>query len=206
MLKLLKYISLLSLVCLLTGCLLGEHGYIHNRKNVYLKSENLPKTRLPSGLQTASMQPTYDIPPGDGFSKRTAASIIPPGNGIALVSPKAKESIFKDSNQLTLGQGSNGFLVLKIPTAYNHAWQEVVDLLPKQGYQVMGSDSKTGIIEVQISAINKSNRIYQFSLLQGKNATLVSILDQSGNPVSDAVSKQLLTELRNGLGQQNEQN
>ena len=198
MLRLLRYISLLLLAFLLSGCLVGEHGYIHNRKQVYLQSENLPKTRLPSGLQAASMKPSYPIPHGSAFGKRTAASVVPPGNE-SLMIPETKKHTLK-TNQLSLGQGSNGFLTLKIPTDYNAAWQEVTLLLPKQGYQVMGSDSKTGIIEVQEA---NSNHIYQFSLSQGKDVTLVSVLDQSGNPVSDKVSKKLLTQLKNGLGKQN---
>ncbi len=204
MLRLLRYFGLLLLVFLLAGCIVGEHGYIHNRRMDYLKSENLPKTRLPVGLQPASMEAAYVIPQGSGFSQRTAVSIIPPGNDNDLITSEAKAPLLKPK-QLTLGQGSNGFLTLKVPTDYSTAWQKITNLLPKQGYQVMGSDRKTGVIEVMApTSHSNENHIYQFSILQGKQSTFVSLLDQSGNPVDDKISKRLLTQLKNGLGKQNE--
>ena len=195
----LRYLILLIMPLLLSSCLVGKHGYIHNRKNVYLHSENLPSTHFPANLQPAEINPSYAIPHGKGFSTQTSVSIIPPGNEGELTSSE-KQAVPLNVGKIALGQGSDGFPVLKVPTDYKTAWAKVTKILPKEGYQIMGSDAKTGVIEVMASAKEKqASHIYQFNVLQGKNAVLISVLDQSGDNVAEMMSKKLLTQLETGL-------
>jgi len=200
MLRLLKGLVLAGVSLFLSGCLVGEHGYIHNRKGAYLHSETLPTVRVPAGLQPVSAKPTYPIPNGKGFSQRTAASLLPPGNNGELTPAKQHHEAI-DASKLEIGEGSNGFPVLKVPTDYQTAWKKIVNLLPKIGYGIIGSDDKTGIIEAKSTAENdQAAPIYQFSILQGHQVVLVSVLDQSGNAIDAKTSRTILAHLQDELG------
>lgn len=116
MLKLFNYLILLLLSLLLSGCLFGKKGYIHNRKNTYLTSKSLPKLKLPANLHSAKMQPTYPIP--DGVVKqRAAAPLLPPGNNWQLTSTQQTKL---NTTAMQIRQDSKGVNVLSIPVAVAH--------------------------------------------------------------------------------------
>lgn len=197
MLKLFNYLILLLLSLLLCGCLFGKNGYIHNRKNVYLASKNLPKIKLPANLHSAKIESAYPIADGEFVKQRTAPSLLPPGNNWQLTTTQQTQL---NTIGMKIVQGSDGFPVLRIPTDYPVVWRTIVKLLPQAGYQIIGSDMKTGVIEVRIPIKQgQTAGVYQFSVLQHPASTSVRVLDQVGQKVPSSTSKPMLQSLSQQL-------
>ena len=200
MFRLFKYLILIAPGLFLTGCVVGQHGYIHNRKEAYLQSKTLPTIRVPKNLQTAKTETAYPIPNGKDFSQHTAPSLIPPGNNDELTTTKQSHKTIVAS-KLELGEGGDGFPVLQVPADYQTTWKKVIALLPGQGYQIIGSDDKTGVVEVKsLTKNNKTTQIYQLIISQSKSASLISVKDQAGDAVSMTASKKILLRLKDQLG------
>lgn len=200
MLKQLKiFITIVLLPLLLSSCLFGQDGYIHDRKQVYLKSQSEPGLKLPAGATPAKAQPSLSIPNGKSWSNGSAPSMLPPGEP-QLKGKKAKIHHTAASTSSSLGQYSKGFSSLKVTASYPQTWVNVNKAITKMGYQVIGSDKTTGIIEVMSPAEkNQISEIYQLSLVEADKSTLISLLDQQGNPVSSSQARTMLHKLRSQL-------
>lgn len=84
--KKIALIMVISSSIMLTGCLFGQHGTIHNRSNDYLNTQSDPALKLPNGTQLKDNQPAFPIP-SQPTSKRLP-SLVPPGNP-DLIDPDA---------------------------------------------------------------------------------------------------------------------
>jgi outer membrane protein assembly factor BamC len=180
----LRIFLILASSCLLSGCLFGSDGYIHNRENGYLQSKSIAPTQLPPTASTVKLETTYPVPEGPLPSGTTPISIIPPGMPVAT-EPVAR-GVAAPSQLLTNLQ----LPTLKINSAYSKAWDAVNAQLAALGYQVLGADKVTGVIEVKAA-----NSVYQFNLEKYKNITLVTVLDQQGQAADSKVSTSMLEQL-----------
>ena len=200
MLKQLKFIIIIGLLPLmLSGCLFGHEGYIHDRKQVYLQSQSQPALKLPEGSTPVKAVPSLPIPQGKSWSRTSVPSMIPPGEPQL----QGKKEVVRNTATATtssIGQDSKGFVSLKVTASYNQTWIDVNNAITKINYQVIGNDKTTGIIEV-MSPANKGqiSEIYQLSLVQGNKVTLISLLDQQGNSVGNRQAKTILQNLQKQL-------
>ncbi len=199
MLKLLNYLILLILPLLLSGCLVGKNRYIHNREHEYLTSKNLPKLKLPAHLHAGEIQPAYPIPDSNTFKQPTAPSLLPPGNNRELAAIDKKPAKL-NTVKMEMGQDSYGSPVLSIATHYALVWSSIINVLPQAGYQILGSDRKTGIITVRVPRKNgEVAQIYQFTLSQDGATTAMQVLDQTGQVIPSSISKPMLQSLSRQL-------
>ncbi len=200
MLKQLKFIIVIGLLPLiLSGCLFGSEGYIHDRKQIYLQSQSQPALKLSEGATPVKAVPSLPIPQGKSWSRASAPSMIPPGEPQL----QGKKEVVQDTAAATTsstGQDSKGFTSLKVAASYDQTWVDVNKAITKIDYQVIGNDKTTGIIEVMSPASKgQISEIYQLSLVQGNKATLISLLDQQGNPVENGQAKTILQNLQKQL-------
>jgi uncharacterized lipoprotein len=199
MLKQLSSIAIITASTLvLSGCLFGHDGYIHNRQEDYLKSKSDLPLKIPTNLKTAPMTPALPIPAGKDFADNTQPSLLPPtqANVDSLQANQSAQKQAKTPVKTALGQGADGFPTLKLSASYDMSWFKINKALTKAGYQIIGSDQKTGVVEIS----STDSDIYQIKVTAGSSGTLVSVLDQTGNDVSATVSRAILKKLQTQLG------
>jgi uncharacterized lipoprotein len=191
--------SIVGACLLMSGCLFGSHGVIHDREDDYLKSKNNPPLKIPSDSKLIGSSDAYPIPAGPAFSNQKPVSLTPPGlDDAATPTDQA-------NNQISLGQDADGFAELQMPGSdYNLAWKQIHTAVTKAGYQIVGSDKTTGIIAISvISSGNVGADVYQIKVVQDQAATLVSVIGQTGEPADDATAKTILEKLQAVLGSSN---
>jgi uncharacterized lipoprotein len=195
--RVLQFLFVLVVAFSLSGCLFGSKGYIHDREDDYLSSENIPATKLPANLKPAKVKASFPIPEGKSFSEPVKPSLIPPGNAGALKKKSNVKPVSRLIKQSVIGLGNDGFPVLKLAKSYKQVWTSLDKKLPDHQYQVIGSDSKTGIIEVKVPSTIVSNiDIVQLKVVDGDDATLVSALDETGQAIDENQSKAILKNLQ----------
>jgi uncharacterized lipoprotein len=202
MLKLLSQLTaLVGASVLLSGCFFGPQGYIHDRGKDYLKSQSEPSLKLPANMHAAKVTPALAMEPGPDFHSASAPSLVPPGQNNKQISAPAASQTVSQPLKATVGQGAAGFAVLKLSASYAQNWKVLIHALPTLGYQVIGSDKKTGVLEVMTpSAGNAISEIYQFKILDGTSGSIVSVLDQSGDNLPEADAKAILMKLQQKVG------
>lgn len=187
----------------LSGCLFGQHGYIHDRQQDYLQSKSAPALKIPANLNTAPMTSNLPIPAGNDFSKTSVPPLVPPGdaNVALLQANQTAEKQAAASVKSNIGQGADGFPVLKMSSPYKASWYKLNKTVTTLGYQIIGSDQKTGVVDVMSPADkNTLSEIYQLKATAGSSGTLITVLDQTGNAVDAKVSQALLEKLQTELG------
>lgn len=204
MFKLLSRCFVISAVALtLSGCLFGRDGYIHDRHEDYLHSQSDPHLKLPANLRPAEMKPYLPIPQAGDFSTRAKPSLVPPVNENAALLEKEQQAEKSAAKPLkaTLGTGATGFPVLKLASSYEVSWFKIKKVVDQLKYQIIGSDQKTGVIEVMTSASdNSSSEIYQIKLAAGSKGTLVNVLDQTGDELDAKTASSILRQLQQAMG------
>ena len=198
------FLVISSSALLLSGCLFGGKGYIHDRSEDYLHSQSDPALKLPASVKPAAMKAAFPIPEGTDFSTSKKPSLVPPvsDNAILLQQENAAEAKSKQAVKSTLGQGATGFPVLKLASVYKVSWFKVKSAFTKLKYQTIGSDQKTGVIEVMTPADDKtSSEIYQIKVTAGSKGTIVNVLTQSGDDVDSKTAKPILSQLQKTVGQ-----
>lgn len=204
----LKQLSCLSIIVLsttlLSGCLFGKTGYIHDRHNDYLNAKSEPALQVPAQLKTAKVEAHLPIPAGNDFSNNKRPSLLPPDAAsvrAAQQNTQAQQQAKKPVSS-ALGTGADGFPVLKFTRAYSVVWYKLNKALTANNYQVIGTDKKTGVIEFMTAGKSKSDAtIYQLSLNQGQAGVLVRLVDQTGDNVASATSQRILKQLQKTMGQ-----
>ena len=184
--SILRIFSILVSSSLLSSCLFGSDGYIHNRENGYLQAKSIAPTQLPQTASTAKLETTYPVPEGQLASGTTPISITPPGMPVSGTNESVTRATTTSSQMLT----NRNVPTLKINSPYSKAWAAVNAQLASLDYQVLGSDKVTGVIEVKTS-----NNVYQFNLEKYKNITLVTVLDQQGQAADSKIAQQMLEQL-----------
>jgi uncharacterized lipoprotein len=194
MTNLLKFLLLAGMASSLSGCLVGSDGYVHNRENGYLQAQTIAPTKIPPTVSNVKLETTYPIPTGQLTTGTTPISIVPPG--MPAATPKTSGRKATITNQMLMNEQVP---TLKISSNYSQAWDAVIAQMAPLGYQVLGSDKVTGIIEVKAVKDSQLNNVYQFYLEKYKASTLVTVLDQQGQAADMAVSTQMLNQLANKL-------
>lgn len=197
------FLLISSSTLLLSGCLFGGQGYIHDRSEDYLHSQSEPALKLPASIKPAAMTPAFPIPAGKDFSTPQKASLVPPvsDNAALLKQENAAQTKSMQPVKASLGQGATGFPVLRLATSYQVSWFKLKAALIKLKYQIIGSDQKTGVIEIKTPAgRNDSAEIYQIKLTAGSKGTIVSLLDQTGDAADIKTAKATLSQLQKQIG------
>lgn len=184
MINVLKFVLIGGMVSSLSGCLVGSDGYIHNRENGYLRAQTIAPTQLPATVSNVKLATTYPILGGQLTTGTTPISIVPPGMPVTTAKTSEREATI--SNQMLMNEKVP---TLKMSSNYAQAWDKVTAQMASLGYQVLGTDKVTGIIEV------KNTGVYQFYLEKYRNVTLVTVLDQQGQAADMAISTQMLNQL-----------
>lgn len=193
--SLLRIFLILASSSLLSSCLFGSDGYIHNRENGYLQAKSIAPTQVPPTVSAAKLEMTYPVPEGQLSSGTTPISIVPPGMPVSTTNESVTRERAASSQMLT----NYKVPTLKINSVYSKAWDAVNAQLAPLGYQVLGSDKVTGVIEVKSAKNTQFNNVYQFDLEKYKNITLVTVLDQQGQTAEASVSTPMLEQLAKQL-------
>ena len=190
MFKKLKYLVLILMPIALSSCFFG----IYNHKNQYLDAQPIPPATIPSDLQPANMDQKLPIPAAPAPATVQSASMVPP-DALELL-PVAVVDMPKKIQVAAMGTDAQGNPQLKVEGTYARVWQKTT--LTSWGYQIVGTDAKTGVIEV------RTPTAYQF-ILQSSQPTvpgdviLISVLDQQGRALPVSVSQVLLQQLQTAL-------
>ena len=198
------FLLISSSALLLSGCLFGARGYIHDRSEDYLHSQSEPALKLPDSIKPAAMTSYLPIPAGKDFSTPQKPSLVPPvsDNATLLQQENIAQTKSKQPVKSSLGLGATGFPALQLASSYQVSWFKLKSALTQLKYQTIGSDQKTGVIEIMTPASgNTSSEIYQVKLTAGSTGTMVSLLDQTGDDADAKSAKSVLSQLQKEIGQ-----
>lgn len=200
MLKQLSSILLIAVLCsLLSACLFGEKGYIHDREQDYLFSKSDPNLKIPAGMSPAKMNSKMPIPAGRDFSRPRKPNLAPPSSNNVRLLQQNQAAMNRAKNPISaeLGQGASGFPVLRLRSGYKVSWYKVKAVLTKLNYQLMGSDQRTGVLEIM--SANNSAEVYQIKISAGSTGTIVAVLDQTGSDVDAKTASKILSKIKQQL-------
>ena len=194
----LKRINQLTSICLapllLSGCLFGKHGTIHDRSNEYLNSQNEPALKVPANAQLVDHDPAYPVPAGQPLS-REAVSLLPPGFDSDVA---ATTNVAAPAASIELTQSDSKHIQLQLNnTKPAVAWRNVTAALTKSGYQIIGSDQSNGLIEIsgKVSP-QEGTEVYQIKIVSQPTLSVITVLDQSGALLDTKTAKVLLEQIK----------
>jgi len=189
-------IALISLALNACSMLPSADGIFIDEKENYKKAHQLPELELPPELLSGQQKNEYD-----GGAKGTAA--------IADQYAQLETTPLNDEQAKVelLGEGENSHLLIR--DTLRNAWRKTVSALDTLDYDIEDKNRQSSMVYLNIEKEVESESmlsgltfwsstetiVYIVELKQVDEGVTVSVLDEEQQPISDAVSAEMLSRL-----------